>query len=105
MSKKNRIFAFDDDEPTALAIDSGKPIPTLTGESAVRFLKRAAKVEEEAEKRMNVTPTLEDLKRELSFQKFFLESEERQIEERKNTIKELEEQLKNLEQKLDGKNC
>ena len=103
MSKKNRIFAFDDDEPTALAIDSGKPIPTLTGESARRFLERAAKVEEEAKKRMNESPTLEDLKRELSFQKFFLESEERQIAERKNTITNLENKIKDLERHLDGK--
>ena len=36
-----------DDEPTALAVDSGRPIPTLTGESASIFLERAAKVEEE----------------------------------------------------------
>jgi hypothetical protein len=103
MSKKNRIFAFDDDEPTALATDSGKPIPTLTGESARRFLERAAKVEEEAKKRMNESPTLEDLKRELSFQKFFLESEERQIAERKNTITNLENKIKDLERHLDGK--
>ena len=46
MSEKNRIFASDDDEPTALAVDSGRPIPTLTGESARIFLERAAKVEE-----------------------------------------------------------
>ena len=104
MSKKNRIFAFDDDEPTALAIDSGKPIPTLTGESAIRFLERAAKVEEEAKKRMNKPPTLEGLKRELMFQKFFLESEERQLQERKDKIKDLENKIKDLERHLDGKN-
>ena len=104
MSKKNRIFAFDDDEPTALATDSGRPIPTLTGESARMFFERAAKVEEEVKKRMNEPPTLETLKRELSFQKFFLESDERQIEERKNTIINLENKIKDLEQHLDGKN-
>jgi hypothetical protein len=102
-SKKNRIFASDDDEPTALAVDSGRPIPTLTGESARIFLERAEKVEEEAKKRMNEPPTLEWLKRELSFQKFFLESEERQIEERKNTITNLENKIKDLERHLDGK--
>ena len=84
MSEKNRIFASDDDEPTALAVDSGRPIPTLTGESARRFLERAAKVEEEAKKRMNEPPTLESLQRELTFQKFFLDSEERQIQKRKD---------------------
>lgn len=97
MSEKNRTFASDDDEPTALAVDSGRPIPTLTGESARIFLERAAKVEEEAKKRMNEPPTLEDLKRKLTFQKFFLENEERQLQKMKDKIKDLERQL-------DGKN-
>ena len=97
MSEKNRIFASDDDEPTALAVDSGRPIPTLTGESARIFLERAAKVEEEAKKRMNEPPTLEGLKLELTFQKFFLENEERQLQKMKDNIKDLERQL-------DGKN-
>jgi hypothetical protein len=105
MSKKNRIFASDNDEPTALAVDSGRPIPTLTGESARIFLERAAKVEEEAKRRMNESPTLETLKCDLSFQKFFLESEERQIQERKNKIIELENKIKDLEEQLlNGKN-
>lgn len=97
MSEKNRTFASDDDEPTALAVDSGRPIPTLTGESARIFLERAAKVEEEAKKRMNEPSTLEDLKRKLTFQKFFLENEERQLQKMKDNIKDLERQL-------DGKN-
>lgn len=97
MSEKNCTFASDDDEPTALAVDSGRPIPTLTGESARIFLERAAKVEEEAKKRMNEPPTLEGLKRKLTFQKFFLENEERQLQKMKDKIKDLERQL-------DGKN-
>lgn len=104
MSEKNRIFASDDDEPTVLAVDSGRPIPTLTGESARIFLERAAKIEEELKRHMNETPTLEDLKRELTFQKFFLENEEKNIQERKNKIIEIETKIKNLEQQLDGKN-
>lgn len=103
MSEKNRIFASDDDEPTALAVDSGRPIPTLTSESARIFLERAAKVEEEAKRRMNKSPTLEGLKRELTFQKFFLETEERQIQERKDKIKEIEDKIKELEQNSNGK--
>lgn len=102
-SKKIRTFASDDSELTALAVDSGKPIPTLTGESARIFLERAAKVEEEAKKRMNEPPTLDSLKRELSFQKFFLESEERQIQERKDKIKKIEDKIKELEQNSNGK--
>ena len=61
MSEKNHIFTSND-EPTALATDSEKHIPTLTGEQAQIFLERAAKAEEEAKKRMNETPTLEALK-------------------------------------------
>lgn len=104
MSEKNRIFASDDDEPTALAVNSGRPIPTLTEESARIFLERAAKVQEEAKRRMNEPTTLELLKRELRIQKFFLESEERQLQERKNKIKDLENKIKDLERQLDGKN-
>lgn len=102
-SKKIRTFASDDDELTALAVDSGRPIPTLTGESARIFLERAAKVEEEAKRRMNEPTTLELLKRELRIKKFFLESEERQLQERKDKIKDLENKIKDLERQLDGK--
>lgn len=96
-SKKFRTFAQDcDDEPSALAIDNGKPIPILTGESAARFLGRAAAVEEEAKRRMNEPPTLESLQRELYFQKFFLETEERQLEERRRKIEKLEKKIEEL---------
>ena len=94
-SKKIRTFA-NDDEPTALANSGNKGIPTLRGESARRFLERAAKVEAEAKKRMNEPPTLDGLERELTFQKFFLESDKRQVEERENKIKELEAKIKEL---------
>lgn len=104
MSEKNHIFTSDDDEPTALATDSGKHIPTLTGEPAQIFLERAAKAEEEAKKRMNETPTLEALKSELAFQMFFLKNEEWQLQERKDKIKKLENKIKELEQQLDDKN-
>ena len=103
MSEKNRIFASENDEPTVLAIDSGKPIPTLSGESARRFLEHAAQVEEEAKKRMNESHTLEGLKRELAFQKYFLEIKEKEVQERKDKIKNLENKVKDLEKQLDGK--
>jgi len=102
-SNKIRTFAAEDSDLTELAVDSGRPIPTLTGKSAHIFLERAAKVEEEAKRRMNEPPTLDGLKRELKFQKFFLETEERQIQERKNKIKEIENKIKELEQNSNGK--
>lgn len=101
MSKKNRKFAIDD-EPTALATDVGKGIPTLSGESASLFFERAVKVEEEVKKHMNEPPTLESLKRDLAFQKFFLESQERELEERRDRIKNLESKIKDLENELNG---
>lgn len=103
MSEKNHIFTSDDYEPTALETDSGNPIPTLTGEPARIFLERAAKAEEEAKKRMNKPPTLEVLKSELAFQKFFLKNEEWRLQERKDKIKKLENKIKDLEQQLDDK--
>ena len=96
-SEKIRTFAQDEYvEPSALAIDTGRPIPTLTGESAIRFLERAKAVEEEAKRRMNEPPTLESLERELSFQKFFLEEDERRLLERKQKIEELEKKIEEL---------
>ena len=96
-SEKIRTFAQDEyDEPTALATDVNKPTPTLTGESAIRFLERAAAVEEEVKKRMNEPPTLEALQRELEFQKFFLEEDRRKIEEREKKIEELEKKIEEL---------
>ena len=94
-SKKFRTFAKDD-EPSAFATDVGKGIPTLTGKSAQLFLERAAKVEAEAKRRMNEPPTLESLERELKFQKFFLESDKRVVEEREEKIKKLEEKIKEI---------
>lgn len=99
-SKKVRTFANDDDdEPTALATDVGKPIPILSGKSAERFLERARQVEEEAKRRMNEPPSLEFLERELTFNKFFLEEDLRKVEERKNKIKDLENKINELKEK------
>ena len=98
-SKKVRNFASENDEPTALAIDSGKPIPILSGESARRFLERAKQVEEEVEKARKLPPTLEQLERDLSFEKFSLEYQLQEIENRKERIKKLEDKIKELKDK------
>lgn len=47
--------------------------------------------------------TLDGLKRELTFQKFSLETKERQIQERKDKIKKIEGKIKELEQNSNGK--
>ena len=100
--KKNPIFASECEEPTALATDVGKPIPTLSGEAAIRFIENSIKVEEDVKKHMNETPSLEKLKRELTFKKFFLEEAERQAEEIKGEIIVLENRIKELETQLNG---
>ena len=98
-SENFRTFANEkDDEPTALATDVGKPI-IVSGKSAERFLERAAKVEDEAKRRMNEPPSLEFLERELTFNKFFLEEDLRKVEERKNKIKDLENKINELKEK------
>lgn len=98
-SKKNRIFApNDDDEPSVLAVDVGKTIPTLKGESARIFLERARKVEEEAERRRNEPSSLEALQQELAMNKFFLEQDINNVNSRFDRIRELESKIKELEQ-------
>ena len=100
--KKNRIFA--NDEPTALATDVGKRIPTLEGEDAIRFLENMKKAEALAEIMKYKEPTLDELKNELTYQRFFLESEERNLEERKRKIMRLEKRISDLEKNVNGKN-
>jgi hypothetical protein len=46
---------------------------------------------------------LEGLKRELVFQKYFLEIKEKEVQERKDKITKLENKIKDLEKQLDGK--
>ena len=95
-SKKFRTFA---NEPSALATDVGKAIPTLTGESARRFLENARKVEIEAEKRRNEPPSLEWLEKELAFNKFFLDQDIDNVKARYKRICELEDKIKKIKEK------
>jgi hypothetical protein len=97
-SKKIRTFA-NDSEPSALATDVGKVIPTLTGESARRFLENARKVEIEAEKRRNEPPSLEWLEKELAFNKFFLDQDIDNVKTRYKRICELEDKIKEIKEK------
>lgn len=98
-SKKVRNFASENDEPTALAVDFGKPIPTLSGVSACRFLQRAKEAEEEAKKQRNKPLTLNQLEEQLSFEEFFLEDDLRAIKEREERIKILKNKIKELRDK------
>lgn len=96
--EKNRTFA-NDEEPTALATDVGKPIPILSGEAASCFLRNMKKAEEEAERRRNIPPTIEQLEKQLMYEEFFLEDDLRGIEERKERISNLRNKIKFLKEK------
>jgi hypothetical protein len=96
--EKNRTFA-NDEEPTALATDVGKPIPILSGEAASCFLQNMKKAEEEAERRRNIPPTIEQLEKQLMYEEFFLEDDLRGIEERKERISNLRNKIKFLKEK------
>ena len=96
--EKNRTFS-NDEEPTALATDVGKPIPILSGEASSCFLRNMKKVEEEAERRRNIPPTIEQLEKQLMYEEFFLEDDLRGIEERKERISNLRNKIKFLKEK------
>jgi hypothetical protein len=98
-SKKLRNFASENDEPTALAVDIGKPIPTLKGEAACRFLRMAKEAEEEVKKRRNTPLTIEQLEQQLSFEEFFLQDDLRAIKEREERIRNLKNKIKELKDK------
>ena len=99
ISKKVRTFAAqNDEEPTVLATYSDRGIPTLTDESALIFLERARKVEEEAERRRNEPPSLEALQQELAMNKFILGQDIDNVKSRYDRIRKLESKIKELEQ-------
>ena len=98
-AKKKKFRNFTSDyEPTVLA-NGCKPIPTLTGDAAIRFLERAREVEEEYKKRMKEPPSLEKLKQEYSYGKMILEMEKNSLELRERELNELQNKIKELEEK------
>ena len=115
MSKKSVTFANDyDEEPTALAnsqyadndydddpvgalayTDFTKPVPVLRGKDAERFLLMMEENERKAAERAKRPMTVEEAKKELSYEKMFLEMKENEVKEMKDSIKKLEEYIKN----------
>ena len=93
MSEKNNTFAQnmnDYDEPTALATDSGLGIPILTGDAAERFVRMAEENERKAHEKEKEPMTLEEAKKELSYNKMFLEMA-------KNNVKTYEDRINKLQ--------
>lgn len=96
-SKKIRTFAtYDDDEPTALATDVGKPTPILRGEDAERFIRNMEEAERIAEERKSIPKSKEELEKELHFKKWIYDFEKRKLED-------LEKEITDLEKELNGK--
>jgi len=96
-SKKSGIFEKES-EPTALAFtDFSKPVPTLTGKDAERFIKHMEEAERKAKERKNIPPSLEELKRRYSCSKLLLELEKEELRQREEELKELENKIKELE--------
>jgi DNA repair exonuclease SbcCD ATPase subunit len=101
-SKKSGIFEKEN-EPTALAFtDFSKPVPTLRGKDAERFIKQLEENERKAKERKNIPSTLEELKRKYSCSKILLEFDKEELRQREEELKKLENKIKELE-KLNGK--
>lgn len=96
-SKKSGIFEKEN-EPTALAFtDFSKPVPTLRGKDAERFIKQLEENERKAKERETIPPTLEELKRRYSCGKILLEFEKEEIRKHEKELEELENKIKELE--------
>jgi DNA repair exonuclease SbcCD ATPase subunit len=114
MSKKSTTFAENYEEPTALAnsqyadkdydddpvgalayTDFTKPVPVLEGKDAERFIRMMEENERKAAERAKRPMTVEEAKKELSYEKIFLEMKENEIKKMKDSIKKLEEYIKN----------
>lgn len=96
MSKKSTTFAENYEEPTALAYtDFTKPSPVLKGKDAERFILMMEENERKAAERAKQPMTVEEAKKQLSYEKMFLEMKENEIKKMKDSIKKLEEYIKN----------
>lgn len=106
-AKQKNISTFaenSDDEPTALATDFGKPI-VLSGKSAEDFERRMHEVEKEAEYR-RLHPkekTLEELKKNLSYEEIMLGIYLKNVDLRRKKIENIKKQIEEKSHNTDGK--
>ena len=106
-AKRKNISTFaenSDNEPTALATDFGKPI-ILSGKSAEDFERRMHEVEKEAEYR-RLHPkekTLEELKKNLSYEEIMLGIYLKNIDLRRKRIENIKKQIEEKSHNTDGK--
>ena len=105
-AKQKNISTFaenSDDEPTALATDFGKPI-ILSGKSAEDFERRMHEVEKEAKYR-RLHPkekTLEELKKNLSYEEIMLGIYLKNIDLRRKRIEHIKKQIEEKSHNTDG---
>ena len=105
-AKRKNISTFaenSDDEPTALATDFGKPI-VLSGKSAEDFERRMHEVEKEAEYR-RLHPkekTLEELKKNLSYEEIMLGIYLKNVDLRRKKIENIKKQIEEKSHNTDG---
>ena len=105
-AKRKNISTFaenSDDEPTALATDFGKPI-VLSGKSAEDLERRMHEVEKEAEYR-RLHPkekTLEELKKNLSYEEIMLGIYLKNVDLRRKKIENIKKQIEEKSHNTDG---
>ena len=105
-AKQKNISTFaenSDDEPTALATDFGKPI-ILSGKSAEDFERRMHEAEKKAEYR-RLHPkdkTLEELKKNLSYEEIMLGIHLKNIDLRRKRIEHIKKQIEEKSHNTDG---
>ena len=105
-AKQKNISTFaenSDDEPTALATDFGKPI-ILSGKSAEDFERRMHEVDKKAEYR-RLHPkkkTLEELKKNLSYEEMMLGIYLNNIDLRRKRIEHIKKQIEEKSHNTDG---
>ena len=97
-SKKLRIFASQS-EPTALAYtDFTKPMPTLKGKDAERFITMMEENNRKAEERAKTPPTLDELERRYGVSKMVFDMHKRELEDEENRLKKLEQEIKKIKE-------
>lgn len=99
MSKKSNNFASNynvDDPVGALAYtDFSIPSPVLRGKDAERFIHMMEENERKAAESAKKPMTVEEAKKQLSFEKIFLQMKEDELKEINERIKKLKEIIKN----------
>ena len=99
-SKKNSTFA-NDDEPTALATDIGKPTPILSGKDAERFIKNMEEAEAKAKAMASAPKSKEEIEKELSYKRIIYKLNKSELEDLEKEIKKLEVKLESLNGKTE----